>query len=226
MCGRFGLFARLDAIQDYFGVEVNYDHEPRYNIAPRTDTAVVQNETPDEINELNWGIRPHWVDDPDDWHHPINARAESVDEKPSFREAFKKRRCLIPASNFYEWTGPKGSRRPFFIGVEDRELFAMAGLWETWSENGTEFQSFTIITTDANEVVGELHNRMPLILKSDEEQRWLEEDDPDELQSMLDPFPDEQTRSYEVSTKVNSTANDGPELIEPLEGEQSGLGDF
>jgi putative SOS response-associated peptidase YedK len=227
MCGRYGLWESPPDLEQRFDGHIEFDYEPRYNIAPESwGGAVVKNESPDKINQLSWGLRPHWIDDPDDWPHPINARAETVADKPSFREAFKKRRCLIPANNFYEWTGRKGSRIPYYIGVDDQEVFSMAGVWERWSENGTEFQSYTIITTDANEVVGELHDRMPVILDREEEQLWLETDDVDEIQGMLDPFPNDRMEGYEVSTKVNNSANEGPELIEPVGTDQTGLDAF
>ncbi len=227
MCGRFGLFARLNAIEDYFDAEFAFDYEPRYNIAPEgSGIAAVRNETPDEIGRLRWGLLPGWVDDPDEFPTLINARSETAAEKPAFREAFEQRRCLIPASNFYEWTGRKGSRVPHSIGLEDRELFAMAGLWETWSANGDEVRSATILTTDANDVVGELHDRMPVILEPDEEDVWLDADDEDELQSILGPYPGDRTTEFEVSRAVNDPANEGPALVEPVGSDQSGLGDF
>lgn len=227
MCGRFGLFARLDAIEDYFDAAFTFDYAPRYNIAPEgSGIAAVRNESPDGIDQLRWGLLPGWVDDPEDFPTLINARSETAAEKPAFREAFATRRCLIPATNFYEWTGRTGSRVPHAIGLQDRELFAMAGLWETWSANGDEVRSATILTTDANDVVGELHDRMPVILAPDEERRWLHADDEDELQALLDPYPGDRTTAVEVSTKVNDPANEGPALIEPVGGEQRGLGDF
>lgn len=227
MCGRFGLYLAPDDLEERFDGTIEFDYEPRYNIAPEgSGTAVVTNEAPDEIDQLRWGLRPEWVDEPDDWPHPINARAETVAEKRSFRDAFEHRRCLVPANNFYEWTGRRGRRIPYSIGVGDQETFSMAGLWASWSENGSSVRSFTIITTAANEVVGELHDRMPVILDRDEERRWLGADDPDELQSLLDPFPDDRTERYEVSTKVNNPANDGPELIEPVGSSQTGLDAF
>lgn len=227
MCGRFGLLPPIDDVEDRFEAEVTFPYEPRANIAPEgSGVAAVQNESPDEINQLQWGLVPRWVDDPADFPNLINARAETVDEKNSFKDAFRKRRCLIPASNFYEWTGRKGNRIPHYIGVEDEEIFAMAGIWETWSDNGTEVYSTAIITTDANDAVDELHDRMPVILDRAEERQWLEEDDVDELQELLNPFPADRTRSYEVSTAVNNPANEGPELVEPVKSDQSGLGEF
>ena len=227
MCGRFGLFARLDAVEDYFGAAFTFDYEPRYNVAPEgPGVAAVRDEAPDDIDQLHWGLLPHWVDDPDDFPTLINARAETAAEKPAFRDAFERRRCLVPASTFYEWTGRKGSRVPHAIEVADRELFAMAGLWETWSSNGDEVRSATILTTDANELVGELHDRMPVILERDEERAWLEADDAEERQALLDPYPADRMRSYEVSRQVNDPTNEGPALVEPVGGTQSGLGDF
>lgn len=227
MCGRFSLFQPQPEIERRFSAEFTFNYELRYNIAPEgAGIAAIQNESADEINRLQWGLLPHWVDDPGDFPNLINARAESVADKPSFKSAFENRRCLIPASNFYEWTGRKGNRVPFAIGLENQDLFAMAGIWETWSSNGTEIQSVAIITTDANDVVSELHERMPVILAPDEEERWLHEDDQDELQRLLDPYPDEGTRSWEVSRAVNNPGNDGPELVEPVGSDQSGLEEF
>lgn len=227
MCGRTTLFAPPEEIEDRFSASFDYEYEPRYNIAPEgPGVATVPNAEPDTIEQYHWGIIPHWVEDRDDWPEPINARAESVAEKPTFRDAFNKRRCLILADGFYEWTGPAGKRKPHRVVVDDGELFAMAGLWETWEDNGETITSTTIITTDANEVVGQLHDRMPVILAPEEETTWLESEDTDELQELLDPFSDDRTSEYEVSTAVNSPANDSPDLVEPLEGSQSGLGEF
>lgn len=227
MCGRFGLFAQPSDLEQRFDATFSYDYEPRYNIAPEgPGLAAVRNDSPAAIDRLRWGLLPRWVDDPEDFPTLINARAETVAEKPAFRDAFEKRRCLIPANNFYEWTGRKASRVPYAIGVDDESVFAMAGLWETWSRNGDEVVSAAIVTTEANEVVAELHDRMPVILDREEERRWLETDDVDARQSLLDPFPADRTTAYEVSTAVNNPANEGPELVEPVGTDQSGLGEF
>lgn len=227
MCGRYGLWAQPADLEQRFDSEIDFDYEPRYNIAPEgPGLTAIKNESPDKINQLQWGLLPHWVDDPEDFPDLINARGETVSEKPAFRDAFDKRRCLIPANNFYEWTGRKGNRVPYYIGVEDQDLFAIAGIWETWSENGTEIQSAAIITTDANDVVDELHGRMPVILDRDEEERWLESDNEDELHAFIDPFQDDRTKAYEVSKAVNNPANEGPKLVEPIGSDQSGLGQF
>ena len=227
MCGRFGLLPPREDVEERFDARITFDYEPRANIAPEGPGVPAKlNESPDEINRLRWGLLPRWVDDPDGFPDLINARAETVAEKSSFEDAFENRRCLIPASNFYEWSGQRGKRVPHYIGVEDGELFAMAGLWETWSDNGTEIQSATIITTEANELVDEIHGRMPVILDRDEEDRWLEADDEDELQALLDPYPAGRMETYEVSRAVNNPANEGPELVEPVGSDQTGLGEF
>lgn len=121
---------------------------------------------------MNWGIRPHWIDDPNDWSHPITARAETVAEKPSFRGAFEERRCLVLADGFYEWKGSRGAKTPYRIERGDDEAFAFAGLWETWSSNGDELETVTIITTESNDLMESIHDRMPVILDESDERRW------------------------------------------------------
>lgn len=227
MCGRFGLYAGPSDLEQRFDATFTYDYEPRYNVAPEgPGLAAVRNETPDAIDQLRWGLLPHWVDDPDGFPTLINARAETVADKPAFRDAVAKRRCLIPANLFYEWTGRKGRRVPHAIGVDEGSVFAMAGIWERWSANGDEVVSAAVITTDANDVVAALHDRMPVILGREEERRWLEADDHSDRQALLDPFPADRTTAHEVSMAVNNPANEGPELIEPVGSDQSGLGEF
>jgi putative SOS response-associated peptidase YedK len=227
MCGRFGLFAQPSAIEERFDATFTYDYEPRYNVAPEgPGLAAVRNASPGAIDRLRWGLLPHWVDDPDDFPTLINARAETAADKPAFRDAFARRRCLVPASTFFEWTGPAGGRVPHAIGVDGEPLFAMAGLWETWGEGDDAVRSATILTTDANDVVAELHDRMPVILDREEERTWLEADDADELEGLLDPFPAGRTEAHEVSRAVNDPSNDGPSLVEPVGHDQSGLGEF
>lgn len=227
MCGRFGLFARAEAIEDRFDATFQFDYEPRYNVAPEAEpVAAVPDEAPDALEPFSWGLVPHWVEDPDDWPSPINARAETVHEKPAFRDAFRNRRCLVPANGFYEWTGRRGKRIPHWITVDDDGLFAMAGIWETWGDEGDRERSLAIVTTASNGVVGELHDRMPVILEPDEERTWLASEDEDELRGLLDPYPDERTAEREVSTAVNVPSNDSPALIEPVGGDQSGLDEF
>ena len=231
MCGRTTLFALLGEIEGRFDASFAYEYQPRYNVAPGDPgLPAIRNENCEEIEQCYWGLVPDWVEERADWPEPINARAESVADKPSFRDAFRRRRCLVLADGFYEWTGPSGNRRPHHITVDDGEPFAMAGLWEHWSnggdENGDEVTSVTVVTTETNDVVGQLHDRMPVILTRDEERKWLESEGTDDLQALLDPFPDGRMDTCEVSTAVNNSANDGPELVEPVGGSQTGLGEF
>lgn len=200
----------------------------RYNISPGQDLVAVQNDAPEEFDMLEWGFIPEWADDPDDVPTPINARSETAAEKPMFREAFAERRCLLPADGFYEWKGSRGSKQPYRIERVDREPYAYAGLWETWTASTGDVRvTCTILTTEANEVVGEIHDRMPVMLEPDEEETWLDADDEDELESVLDPYEGDDLRTYTISRAVNSPDNDTPEIIEPVDtGEQSGLDEF
>ncbi|MFB6359970.1 MAG: SOS response-associated peptidase [Halobacteriales archaeon] len=227
MCGRYGLWVQPDDLEQRFDAELTFEYEPRYNIAPEgPGIAAVRNKAADEIDRLRWGLLPSWVDDADEFPDLINARAESVAEKPSFRDAFEQRRCLLPASSFYEWTDRRGRSVPYCIGPTDQDVFAMAGLWETWSSNGEIVRTAAIITTEANDAVADIHHRMPVILDPDEETRWLEAEPTEALDSLLRPYPAERMDAYEVSPAVNDATNDSPGLIDPVGGEQSGLGEF
>lgn len=200
--------------------------EPRYNIAPGDDLAVITNEAPEEIALFEWGLIPHWVEDPEDWSPRINARSETLTERASFRDAVEQRRCLVLADGFYEWQGSRGAKRPYRVALTDDAPFAFAGLWETW-EGETETRStVTILTTDANEVVAPIHDRMPVMLEPDEERAWLAADDAADRANVLDPYPTAGLCAYEVATTVNNPANDSPAVIDPVAGDQAGLDDF
>ncbi len=237
MCGRTSLFVPPSVVEERFDAAFQDEFVPRYNIAPRQDLYAVTNERPEAIDTLEWGLLPGFVDDPDDSPRPINARAETVADKPYFRDAVGKRRCLVLADGFYEWTGDRGSKEPYRIQRRDEQPFAFAGLWENWSSGdgdgdgaGTDaddastptLRTLTIITTDANDVVEPIHDRMPVILAEDEEDRWLDGGD----LHVLDPFEADPLEAYPVSKTVNSPANDSPEVIEPLDTEQSGFDAF
>ncbi|MFB6354345.1 MAG: SOS response-associated peptidase [Halobacteriales archaeon] len=226
MCGRFGLAADRDVLEAYYDAACTFDYEPRYNIAPKSGVPAVRGSATDAIDRLQWGLVPHWADDADDSPTLINARAETLAEKPAFRDAFANRRCLVPATNFYEWTGRRGRRVPYCIRVEDRPLFSMAGVWEPSRGNSADGGSLAIVTTAANDTVGELHDRMPAILDGDDETRWLEAADEAALLSLLEPYPDRLTERFEVSTAVNDPASDGPELVEPVGSNQADLREF
>lgn len=219
MCGRFVLTANPEAIQQQFDLTSVPDIPPRYNVAPTQPVAVITNEKPRELTFHQWGLIPSWSKEPSIGSKMINARAESVAEKPAFRSAFKRRRCILPSDGFYEWQGRDGGKVPLFIHLEDRELFGLAGLWEVWhSPDGGEIHSCTIITTDANSFMQPIHNRMPVILHKEDYGLWLspDEEPADVLQGLLKPYDSSAMRAYEVSKMVNRPGNDMPELIAPV----------
>lgn len=222
MCGRFARSSEAETIAAAFGVEIG-NLPPSYNIAPSQSVAAIV-QLPDtskpQLQMLRWGLIPAWAKDPKIGYKLINARAETVAEKPSFRAAFRQRRCLIPADGFYEWQQVEGSRQkqPYFISLQDERPLAFAGLYERWeSPDGDTIDSCTILTTAANEAIAPIHERMPVILAPQEYSRWL---DPgcgeiDSLQAMLDPYPAAQMKIYPVSSLVNSPKNNRPECKYP-----------
>ncbi|MBD3159114.1 MAG: SOS response-associated peptidase [Candidatus Lokiarchaeota archaeon] len=171
------------------------------------------------MKSMRWGLIPFWADDPDETKYtPINVRAETIAEKHMFARAFKEHRCLVPASGFYEWKGPAGSKTPFYFHLKSRDLFAFPGIYETWnSEDGERtVYSVTFATTTPNKTVARVHNRMPVILSPEEEESWLNPDtDESELLAMLDAYSDSDMERYEVSTYVNNPYNEGPKAIQP-----------
>jgi putative SOS response-associated peptidase YedK len=198
----------------------------RYNIAPTQEIAAVRI-TPDsgqrELAMLKWGLVPAWADDPKTGAHWINARCETAAEKPAFRSAFRQRRCLVPADGFFEWRTEGKRKLPHYITLADGGLFAMAGLWERWHREGQTIESCTILTTDANDLVRPLHDRMPVILPPEFYDHWLDPrvHDPEELKSLLRCFPAERMAVLPVDPAVNSPANDDPRCIQSLR--QKGL---
>jgi putative SOS response-associated peptidase YedK len=220
MCGRFSLGVSTDDLVEEFGiVEGSLDWVPRYNIAPTQDVAaIVAGERGPRIGLLRWGLVPHWAPDPAIGNRLINARAESVADKPSFREAFSARRCLILADGFYEWqrSGLARAKVPVYIRLPDGKPFAFAGLWERWRpRNGEPLTTCTIITTEAAPSVRSIHDRMPVILPPDQRRQWIRQDTPPAtLLAMLRPYPDT-LDAYPVSHVVNSPDNDGPECVIP-----------
>jgi len=217
MCGRFAFYSPHEAVQDLFGVTFPAAVEPRYNIAPSQFVVALRaDERALEPAVLKWGLVPSWAKDPKIGNRMINARAETVHEKPSFRAAFKRRRCVILADGFYEWRRTGDSKTPYFIAMQDRQPFAMAGLWEQWQGGeGTELQTCTIITTAANEIMKPLHDRMPVILSPDNAHHWCGPDGDERAaaQGLLAANANEAMVYWPVSTVVNNPRNDGPELI-------------
>lgn len=227
MCGRFVLTADGVAIQQHFDLTSVPDGlvTARYNIAPTQPVPVITNDDPTALTAHRWGLIPSWAKDPAMGSRLINARAETVHEKPSFRSAFKRRRCLIPANGFYEWKRDGKNKSPYFVHLKGQALFAFAGLWEIWhSPEGDELRTCTIITTEPNAVVSPLHNRMAVILTPGDYERWLSPDElpPEALLPLLRPFDAGQMDAYAVSTHVNSPANDDPACIAPLVPPQQG----
>ncbi len=219
MCGRFTLFLDAETLQEFFGVtEIPADYSPRYNIAPSQPVLAITNLQPQRMEWMRWGLIPSWAKDPSIGDRMINARAETLTEKPSFRTAFSRRRCLIPATGFYEWKPvPEGRGRvPYFIGLKDHSPFAFAGLWEVWlNEKGEEVRSCAIITCPANSLVAEIHDRMPVMLDSRTMSLWLQETSVTGLKQLLKPFEPERMITYPVSRRVNAPAVDSPDLITP-----------
>jgi putative SOS response-associated peptidase YedK len=222
MCGRFTLTDPDVGLAVQFNLPEIPDMQPRYNIAPTQPVAAVRVARENQAREivmLHWGLIPFWAKDPAIGSRMINARAETAAEKPAFRAAFRRRRCLVIADGFYEWQKQNGAKQPFFIHLRDRRAFAFAGLWEHWEgPDGSVIQSCTLLTCEPNDLVRAVHNRMPVILDPAGYDLWLDPqvDDPDAIQPLLRPYPAQRMDAYPVSRFVNSPGNDSPTCIEPL----------
>jgi len=228
MCGRFTLTAEMNTLQATFPwLNIPEGMAPRYNIAPSQPVAVVPNDGKNTLDFYVWGLVPFWAKDPQIGNRMINARAETLAEKPSFKTAFRRRRCLVLADGFYEWqrkpiassSRSTGAKTPMYIKMTSGEPFAFAGLWETWNApDGSRLITCNIITTEPNELVSQIHNRMPVILPTDAYQTWLDphERAPSELSPLLKPYPADQMVSYPVSKQVNNPTNDLPICVKPI----------
>ncbi len=226
MCGRFALISDTETLIDTFGVAPETltampPSLPRYNVAPTQPiTAIRLNPTSKkrELTFFQWGLIPSWANDIKMGSRMINARGETVAEKPSFRTAFKRRRCIIPADGFYEWQKLGSHKQPMYIHPTNNTLFALAGLWEMWrSPDGDSIQSCTIITTTPNELMAPIHDRMPVILEPEDFDMWLDPGDrPEQGLHLIRPFPSEKMAAYPVSAFVNKPINDTPQCIAPL----------
>lgn len=223
MCGRFTLHHTEQEIIVRFGVaEVATQIElpgPRYNIAPSQPVTAVISHPHRQLVHLKWGLVPFWAKDPTVGNRMINARAETIAEKPSYKQALAKRRCVIPADGFYEWKKAKGGSQPYYFRRPDGELFAFAGLWEHWrGEDGTELETCTIITVEANDLMSKVHDRMPAILKPEHEELWL---DPHAsyapaLTQLLKSYPNDGLEAFPVSRAINSPAGNEASYIQPM----------
>jgi putative SOS response-associated peptidase YedK len=236
MCGRFTLHHSTKEIAERFVVQkVLFETEPRYNIAPGQAIAVVTQQGPNKERRLDgfkWGLVPFWAKDPSIGNKMINARAESLTEKASFKYALTQRRCLIPADGFYEWkqdghtsTSRNQSRQPMHIHLKQQSLFAFAGLWEEWrpkeQADAKPLRTCTIITTTPNKLLATMHHRMAVILRPEDEAAWLDPNlrEPDEVLSLLRSYPDEEMAAFPVAKLINTPAFDAPDCILPLEAE-------
>lgn len=227
MCGRYKLVAPTGRIFDEFslmGLRLNL--QPRYNIAPTQDAPVIRRmphgmPSGRQISMIRWGMIPAWSPSPKPGASlgtgQINARAETVAEKPTFREAMKARRCLVPADGFYEWTQEGGEKRPMLFEMKDESVFALAGLWESWTNGGAPLETFTIICTAANALVGRIHDRMPVILPKEHWEAWLDTDGTDvsAVLPLLTPFPADAMTVRPVSTRLNKVSADDAALLTP-----------
>ncbi|MUL34810.1 SOS response-associated peptidase [Gloeocapsopsis dulcis] len=220
MCGRYTLSQSTEAIAAAFQLDTVPELEPRYNIAPTQLVPVVlyPPEKQRQLKLFRWGLIPSWAKDPSIGSRLINARSETVSEKPSFRAAFRQRRCLVVADGFYEWQRQEHKKQPYYFQRQDKQPFGFAGLWEHWqSPEGETINTCTILTTEANELMHPIHDRMPVILNSQDYALWLEPTtQPTELQHLLHPYPSQAMNSYPVSTLVNKPTNNSPECINSL----------
>ncbi|MFO7952952.1 MAG: SOS response-associated peptidase [Bacillota bacterium] len=220
MCGRFALATDKKILEMLFDLEIRAELPPRYNIAPAQEILAVRISPEDGQKEaafLKWGLVPFFADDQTIGNRMINARAETVPHKPSFRNAFKKRRLLIPATGFFEWKKENGSKQPYYICRKDKKPFSLAGLWERWDKGERPLETCTILTTEPNSLVAPLHNRMPVIIPHEAYEDWLKQAGEKDLSRLLKPYPAEELAAYPVSPLVNNPAQDSKELIEPAE---------
>lgn len=218
MCGRYTISAQPEQLAQHFNAQLPSETlTSRYNAAPSQQLPVLLNSKPDQIEFLRWGLIPHWSKDGKTEYNMINARAETIREKSSYKDALTKRRCLVLADGFYEWRKEGKDKIPMRITLKDGSPFAFAGLWETWKNpQGELIRSFTIITTEPNELMETIHNRMPVLLLPEDERRWLDnEAGVDVWGSLLHPYPADLMRAYPVSKKVNKPVYDDPSLLEP-----------
>jgi putative SOS response-associated peptidase YedK len=218
MCGRFELHTLFPELLQHFDAIADFDNlRARYNIAPSQDIPVVRNQDGRRsISLLRWGLIPAWAKDPKIGYTMINARSETVTEKPSFRAAMKYRRCLIPVNGFYEWLREGKNKKPYLFRRNDDQPFAFAGLWEGWDKGTGPIESCSILTTSANSLMAPIHDRMPVILSPNDYAAWLNPDEKDgtKLAYLFEPFPPDDFVAYPVNPIVNNARNEGPQCIE------------
>lgn len=224
MCGRYVLKSSPQRLREVFGIEGpdtahSETWRPRYNLAPQQDAPVVRClEGQRRLDLLRWGLLPAWAKDPALGNRLINARSETVADKPAFRSAFKSRRCIVPADGFYEWQQQPAGKQPFYIHRQDGELLAMGGLWEQWtSPSGEQVPTFSILTMAANAWMQPLHERMPVILEGDALDAWLDPaTQPSQLQALFRPLPLDVLTAYPVTRAMGNVRHDRPDNLDPL----------
>ncbi|GAM10381.1 putative SOS response-associated peptidase yoqW [Geobacter sp. OR-1] len=220
MCGRFTSLLTPELLAVIYEIHAKIDLQPRYNIAPTQDILVVREDSAGVRypSYVRWGLIPHWAKDKSIASKMINARSETVHEKPAFRQAIRSRRCIVPASGFFEWSATPTGKFPHYITMRDESPFSFAGIWETWkASDGSDAETCTILTTSANPLMATIHDRMPVILHQGEFRLWLDPtvNDPRELQRLYQPYPAELMQEWQVSTAVNSPRHSDPNCIVP-----------
>jgi putative SOS response-associated peptidase YedK len=214
MCGRFSLTPKIEHVIEKLNIINSIELAPSYNIAPSQNIAVVRYvDGRLHISAMRWGLIPSWMKELPKSNHLINARSETVASKPSFRTAYKKRRCLIPADGFYEWQKSGDSKQPYHIQLKNKDIFTFAGLWEQWQGDGQTIESCTILTTDANQEMKPIHHRMPVIIDPDQYRNWFESSDP---QQLFEPYPNGNLQAKAVSQYVNNPRHNDKSCIEPV----------
>ena len=224
MCGRASLTVNEKELEERFGSKFysedieRYNPIPNYNLAPGQFFPVITNDDPEHFHVFKWGLIPFWAKDSKTGYKMINARAESLEKNKAFKGAFYRRRCLIPFDGFYEWKKINKIKKPYRIVRDDKSIFSVAGLWDSWKgKDGRIIDSFTIITVPANSLVKKIHDRMPAILFEDEERYWIDKDMPHvEAGKLLKPFPSKLIYAYPVSSKINNVRNNSPDLISEI----------
>lgn len=220
MCGRYSITTSTEAMRRLFQFEEQPNLQPRYNVAPTQSAPVIrERDGARHIGMLRWGLLPKWSKDASGAAKMINARSETIAEKPAYREAFRARRCLVPADGFYEWRVQGKTKQPYRICLADGGAFAFAGLWESWAdpnEDGAIVETYTVATVVAAASIEHIHHRMPVMLEVENYQTWLTGDS-EAAAALLKPFHDEKLRSFEVSPRVGNVRNDDPDLLEPYE---------
>jgi len=215
MCGRFSLITVSEFLSDRFKVRVEEELVPRYNIAPGQYIPAILSEAPRKISMVRWGLIPNWSKDEKVGYKMINARAETLEERNAYKVPFRRMRCLIPADGFYEWKNADGMKIPYRITLQGGELFAFAGIYDHWKHDEEEIVSCSIITTSPNKIVAPIHDRMPVVLNKDDEDKWLGDVPADELVLLLRPYAGEM-KTERISELVNSPKNDTEEVIKPV----------